>query len=161
MARTTTDHTIVVQSALLSGVVRQEEVGTGSIYPGLMLMHDLNGYVAIHNVDTGANSGMVALESQTPDTNTYPTTASTEIPYTDHDTVYYAFAMPGDIMQVRLKSGSTVVKGRTWLGNDGNGQLKAIGTEGMPTTVGTSNPVGVAWESIASCGSGALCRVKF
>lgn len=158
MARTTTEHTIVNRSADQHGVVQLEAIGTGAIMPGQLLEMESNEYVQQHSAAGGASAKLVALESQTPDTDTYPTTAAIDIPYDSGDTVYYAQASPGDVLNMWIASGESVSKGIDWLIPDGAGRLTSCGTG---VSVGTSNPVGLAWEDAnASGGTAIRCLVR-
>lgn len=158
MARTTTKHTIVHKSADLHGIVHLEAVGTGAIMPGQLLGMESNEYVQQHATASGASGKLVALENQTPDTHTYPTTAAIDIPYDSGDTVYYTQASPGDVLNMWLKAGENVSKGIDWLISDGAGRLTSCGTG---TSVGTSNPVGMAWKDAnASGGTAIRCLVR-
>ncbi len=157
MARTTTEHQIVVQSAKPDGVTRNEGVGTKLLYPGYLLQWESTGYMGVHSGGMSAN--LVCLENQTPNTATYPLVSALLQPYTDHDTVYYAMAQAGDILQVRLTTSQSVVKGVTWLQSDGAGHVTSMGT----TLAGGTSvvPVGLAWETVETAGSAGLVRVKF
>jgi len=158
MARTTTEHTIVNKSADLHGVVRLEAIGTGAIMPGQLLEMESSEYVQQHSVAGGASAKLVALENQTPDTHTYPTTAAIDIPYDSGDTVYYAQASPGDVLNMWIASGESVSKGIDWLIPDAAGRLTSCGTG---TSVGTSNPIGLAAEDAnASGGTAIRCLVR-
>ena len=108
MARTTTEHQIVVRSAIPSGVVREENIGTSTLYPGYLVELASTGHLTVHASAGGVSAKMVVLENQTPDTITYPTTSALLQPYQDEDTIYYAMAMPGDILQVRITTGQTL-----------------------------------------------------
>jgi len=157
MARTTTEHQIVVRSAMPSGVVREEGPGTTTLYPGYLLQLESTGYLAVHS--GGMSGNLVCLENQTPDTTANPLVSALLQPYADNDTVYYAMAMPGDILQVRLTTGQETVKGVTWLQSDGAGHVTSMGTT---LAAGTSVvPVGLAWEDIDAGGSAGLVLVKF
>jgi len=159
MARTTTEHQIVVRSAMPSGVVREEGPGTTTLYPGYLLQLEASGYLAVHGSAGGMSANLVCLENQTPNTATYPLVSALLQPYADEDTIYYAMAMPGDILQVRLTTSQTTVKGVTWLQSDGAGHVTACGTASLAG--GTSNVVGMAWEDIGTGGSAGLVLVKF
>ena len=155
MARTTTQHTVVVQSAKPSGVTRMEAVGSGSIIPGEVLEYRSS---KIQRVSTAAvaTPKFVALENPTPDTDDYPTTAAIDIPYADGDTVYFAKAAPGDIYNMRLGDGGTVTKGLQFLKANASGQVASCGTG---VNVGTANPIGIAWETVTAAGTEARCQV--
>ena len=158
MARTTTEHTIVHKSADPHGVVRLEAIGTAAIMPGQLLEMESNEYVQKHSAAGAASAKLVALENQTPDTHTYPTTAAIDIPYDSGDTVYYTQASPGDVLNMWIASGQNVSKGIDWLIPDGAGRLTSCGTG---VSVGTSNPIGVpAEDANASGGTAIRCLVR-
>jgi len=159
MARTTTRHTIVVERALKIGVNKLEAVGSGVILPGQLLQIDSgSGKVDQHATASGASAKFVALENQTPDTFNYPTTAAIDIRYDDGDTVQYAQGMPGDVLNMWLKASESVAKGLEWLISDGSGHVASCGTG---VSVGTSNPVGIAWQTVDASGGSALrCLVR-
>lgn len=158
MTRTTTEHTIVIQSAMPSGPVRHEAVGTGEIWPGMLIEFESNGYLQLHSTAVGASAKLVAVENQTPDTNSYPTTAANLIPYASGDTVYFVKAGAGDVLNMRLKTSESTVKGQTFMASDGAGHVQALGTG---ISIGTSNPVGQAWETVSTGGSAGFVRVMF
>jgi len=128
-----------------------EAIGTGTIYPGELVEYKLGGTkLQVHGTAGGASARFFAVENPTPDTSsTYAGSASIDIPYTSGDTVYFRQAVPGDEVNARLANGQTVVKGTHWLASDGNGELASIGTG---VSVGTSNPVGIAWQSLTASG---------
>jgi len=98
MARTSTEHTIVIQSANLNGVVRREALADEIFYPGHLLRFDADEELELHATADGVLAGkLIALENPTPDTITYPTTAAISIPYAADDTAYFAEGQPGDI----------------------------------------------------------------
>lgn len=156
MARTTTQHTVVVRSANRDGVLRDEEVGTGSIIPGEALEYDTNGYVQRVSTAGVATPKLVAMENPTPDTDDYPTTAAVDIPYADGDTVQFAVGKPGDVFNMRLADGESVTQMRDFLIPNDAGQLTSCGTG---ISVGTSNPIGIAWETVDASGTAARCQV--
>lgn len=158
MARTTTRHTIVVQSADLDGVVHLEAIGTAAVYPGRLLeIESSAGYIRHHSVASGATAKLVALEPQTPDTITYPTTAAIDIPYDSGDLVYYTQACRADVLNMMLAEGESVTKGIDWLISNGAGLLTSCGT-GL--SVGTSNPVGLAWQTVDASSADSRCLVR-
>lgn len=158
MARTTTRHTIVVQSADLDGVVHLEAIGTAAVYPGKLLEFESSaGYIRHHSVASGATAKFVALEHQTPDTITYPTTAAIDIPYDSGDLVYYTQASRGDVLNMWVAEGESVTKGIDWLISNGAGLLTSCGT-GL--SVGTSNPVGLAWQTVDASSADSRCLVR-
>lgn len=159
MARTTTEHKIILKRASQLGVVRLEAVGTGSIMPGQLVEIEANEYLQKHSIAGGHSLKFFALPNPTPDTITYPTNASIDIPYDDGDTAYFMQGMPGDEVNAWLASGQNVKKGIDVLISDGNGRLTACANgSGAP---GTSNPVAVAWEDVnANGGTAVRCRVR-
>lgn len=157
MARTTTEHTIVIQAANLNGVVRREALADEIFYPGHLLRFDSSEELEKHGTADGVLVGkLIALENPTPDTITYPTTAAISIPYAADDTAYYAEGQPGDIFQMFLYSGQTVVKGVTQLISQGDGTLKAESVDGSTLAHAI---VGVADEDKTASGD-ELIRVR-
>lgn len=157
MARTTTEHTIVVKSADRHGVVYREAIADEVFYPGHLLRFDADEELEKHATADGVLVGkLVALESQTPDTHTYPTTAAISIPYAADDTAYYAEGQPGDVFQMFLYNGETVVKGVTQLISNGDGTLKA---ETVDAATLANAIVGVADEDATASGD-TLIRVR-
>lgn len=149
MARTTTQHTIVVETAKPHGVTRLEAVGSATIYPGMLLTFLSGGKITPHATASGASAKFVALENQTPDTFTYPTTAAIDIPYASEDTVYYAQLQAGDVANMRWANGQSPTFGIDWVISDGNGNLTSCGTG---VSVGTSNVIGLAWQTVTASG---------
>ena len=160
MARTTTEHTIVYQTAHKLGVTRLEAVGSAALIPGWL------GEIKAAGAKLGkiAVKGqrvvpLVVLENQTPDTHTYPTTAAIDIPYTSGDTVYFCQPQPGDVLNLILAHGESVTKGVNYIAAGTAGKVFNVGTG---KSVGTSHPIGVAWETVdnSSGGTGARCLVR-
>ena len=156
MARTTTEHNIVIQSANPHGVNRLDAIGTGTIVPGELLAMNAAGKVLAHDVAGAANPKLVALENETQDDISNPTTARIDQTYSDGDTVYFCQAQPGDVLLMRLAANQSVTKGLEYLASDGNGELASIGT-GL--SVGTSNPIGVPDET-ATAAAIFRCKVR-
>lgn len=157
MARTTTRNAIVVQSAQRLGVTRLEAVGSAVLLPGwLAEIKGAGDKLGKHATASGATAKLVVLENPTPDTITYPTTAAIDIRYASGDTIYFCQAQPGDLLNMWLKVG-TCVKGQTWVISDGSGHVTPCGTG---VNVGTSNPVGVAWEDKAAGGTATRMLVR-
>jgi len=158
MARTTTRHAILVESALRISPQRLEAVGSGVIYPGQLLYMVTATQVDQHATASGASAKFISLVNPAPDTYTYPTTAAIDIPYADGDTVQFMQGLPGDVVNMKIASGQSVTKGKHWLISDGNGNLKSCGT-GL--SVGTSCPIGIAWQTVnANGGTAARCLVR-
>lgn len=157
MARTTTEHTITIESADPNGVVRLERLASGAVTPGDLL--DITGAaVRAHATAAGVLPGkLVALENQTPDTHTYPTTAAIDIDYASGDTVYYAQGNPGDVFLMWLSAGEAATDGVTQLQSDGAGALAAV-TVGATTLA--DSIVGVADETVDNSGGGAAVRLR-
>ena len=159
MARTTTEHMIVVKSANLNGVVRREALADEAITPGHLLSIDTDEEMQLHAASLGVLVGkLVALESQTPDTNTYPTTAAIDIPYAADDLMYYAEGQPGDVFNMFLAVGYTAVMGISQLCSKGDGTLQ-VATIGTTTTYPNSI-VGIADEDVDNSGGGAAVRLR-
>jgi len=158
MARTTTDHTIAVSPASLIGVVRKEALADEALYPGMLARFDADEELEAHATAGGVLVGkVVILETQTPDTDTYPTTAAIDIPYTIGDTAYYAVGQPGDIFNMFLANGETAVKGVSQLISNADGSLKV---ESVDADTLAGSIVGVAAADLANTtGSRARLRV--
>lgn len=159
MTRTTTEHTIVIQSAKPGGVTKLEDVGTGAVMPGQLAELETTEMLRKHAKKNGFSAKLVVLENPTPDTHAYPTTAAIDQPYTDGDTVYYAQGQPGDVFNMWIASGQNVKKGRDALISDANGRLVSAGT-GVAGP-GTSNVIGIPEEDAnASGGTAIRCKVR-
>lgn len=157
MARTTTEHTIVIQSANLNGTVRREALADEAFYPGHLLRFDASEELEKHATAGGVLVGkLIAVENPTPDTDTYPTTAAISIPYTADDIAYYVEGQAGDIIQIFLADTETVVKGVTQLISNGDGTLKA---ETVDADTLAHAIVGVADEDATASGD-TLIRVR-
>ena len=159
MARTTTRHTIVVQSSNKLGVTRLEAVGSAVLLPG-WVVEIKSGAHKLGKVATPYRAGppLVVLENQTPDTHSYPTDAAIDIQYASGDTVYYCQAQPGDVLNMWLAAGGTVQKGVNFLAAGTNGKVLDLGTN---LASGTSNPIGIAWQDVTATGTaGARCLVR-
>jgi len=136
-----------------------EEVGTGSIMPGQILEYKTGGKVGQNSTGGVAGLPLIALETHTPDTITYPTTGAIDIPYDDGETVYCAYCQAGDVINGWLKDGESVKKGIDFLIRDGAGRFASCGTG---ISVGTSNPIGVPDETLnnSSGGTAVRCRIR-
>jgi hypothetical protein len=158
MARTTTEHTIVVKSADKYGVIYREAIADEAFYPGDLLRFDADEELELHATADGVLVGkLVAMENQTPDTHTYPTTAAIDIPYAADDLAYYAEGQPGDVFNMRLAAGEDAVKGITQLVSNGDGTLKA---ETVDAATLANAIVGVADEDITGGAAVLRCRVR-
>jgi len=158
MTRTTTKHTIVIESASKQGVIRREAVGTALINPGHLIEFKSGGKIGVHALAGAPAAQFFALESPTPDTIQHTTTATKDIAYDSGETIYYAQGAPGDVFDAWIPSGDSVVKGRNFLVSDASGKLTDIGTGNAG--VGTGNPVAMAWETVnASGGTAVRCKV--
>jgi hypothetical protein len=157
MARRTTRNTIVVRSPNGLGVPRLEAVGSAVLIPGwtveIKAAGDKLGTLAAKGQAFGK---FIVLENHTPDTITHPTKDAVDIPYAADDTVYYCQAPPGALMNLWLADGETVVKGKTFVAGGTGGKVFACGT-GL--NVGTSNPIGVAWEDKDNSSGGTAVRL--
>ena len=157
MARTTTYHSIVIESAHLNGPVIREAIADEAITPGYLLRFDSDEELENHAAAGGVLVGkLVAVESQTPDIDTYPTYAAIDIPYAATVLAYYIEARPGDILNMLLANGETDVKGVTQLISNGDGTLKAETVDG-DTIAGSI--VGVAEQDVTASGA-TRCRVR-
>ena len=158
MARTTTDHQIVVVSADKFGVVRKEALADEALYPGMLARFDADEELEAHATANGVLVGkLVVLETLTPNTDTYPTTAAIDIPYTIGDTCYYVEGQPGDVLNMFLANGETAVKGVSQLISNGDGSLKV---ETVDADTLANSIVGVAAADLANAtGSRARLRV--
>jgi hypothetical protein len=136
-----------------------EAVGSGTIYPGELVYMTTATQVHTHETAGAAALPFFAVEHPTPDTSgSYGGSAAIDIPYSDGDTVYFRQALPGDEVNARLANGQSVIKGLEWLISDGNGELASCGTG---ISVGTSNPVGVAWQTVTASGiTRGLVRIR-
>ena len=157
MARTTTDHTIVIVSANKDGVVRREAIADEALTPGYLVRFDADEELENHATAEGVLVGkLVVLESQTPDTDDYATTAAIDIPYAADDLAYYAEGQPGDVFNMLLANGEIAVKGVSQLGSNGDGTLKVV-TVGATTLA--NSVVGVADADLANT-TGAAARLR-
>ena len=157
MARTTTEHTIVIQSADKNGALVREALADEIFYPGHVLRFDADEELEKHATADGVLVGKLVAEiNPTPDTGTYPTTAAVSIPYAADDTAYYVEGQSGDILQVFLADGETVVKGVTQLISNGDGTLKA---ETVDAATLANAIFGVADEDATASGD-TLIRVR-
>ena len=154
MARTTTEHTIIAEQGP-GHTIRLENEGTDAIMPGHLLeVHTDEKW--IKHAEAGAPAFLIALETETPDTAQYPTTAKIDIPYANGERVYGAQIKTGQVYNVWLADGENVVKGRSILISDGAGRCKSAGTGNV--AIGTTNPVFVAWEDNNNSGGGTAVR---
>jgi hypothetical protein len=155
MARTTTEHSIVIKSAKKEGLAVDSGVGTASkIYPGHLLEKTAGG-MRLHGTAGAWAAPLIALPHKTPDTDTYSGSAVLQTAYAKGETVYYARCQPGDIVMIRIKSSESATDGLTFLQSDGAGHVKSCGTD---LASGTSNPVALAWETVSTAGSAALIK---
>lgn len=158
MARTTTEHSIIVSYANKEGVVRREAIADEAMTPGQLARFDADEELELHATADGVLVGkLIVLENQTPDTDTYPTTAAIDIPYVADDTAYYAEGSPGDIYLMWLAIGEDAAKGVTQLISNGNGNLKA---ETVDAATLANAIVGVADEDITGGAAALRCRVR-
>ncbi len=157
MARTTTDHTIAVVSADKYGVVRKEALADEALTPGHLVRFDASEELEKHADENGVLVGkLVVLESQTPDTDTYPTTAAIDIPYAADDTAYYAEGQPGDVFNMFLADQVEAVKGISQLVSKGDGTLKVAAVD---ASTFANAIVGVADADVTASGV-TRCRVR-
>jgi len=157
MTRTTTRHTIVLESADLNGVTRLEKVCSEAITPGHLLAIS-SGAIIKHAAAAGVLPGkLFAVESLTPDTDTYPTYAAIDIPYASGDTVYYVQAKPGDVINAWLTTSMTATAGESYLVSTGDGTLTvaSVGASTLEDSV-----VGVAENSVTTTSAVARIQVR-
>lgn len=158
MARTTTEHVIGIQSANPLGFLKREALADEAFYPGHVLRFDSSEELEKHATATGVFVGkLVADINPTPNTVTYPTTAATAIPYAADDTAYYIECQPGDIVQVYLYDGETVVKGVSQLVSGTTAGTLAVATVDASTLA--NSIFGVADEDATASGD-TLIRVR-
>jgi hypothetical protein len=160
MARTTTRHTVVARSANLNGVVRLEALADEIFRPGHLLRFDAAEELELHATALGVLVGkLIAVESQTPDTNTWPLRPAIDIPYAADDTAYYAEGSPGDVFNMYIAVGYTAVRGISQMFSHGDGTLR-VATVAAGTLTGSI--VGVAEQDVDnSGGTGAIrCLVR-
>ena len=158
MARTTTQHTIVIQSGSYHGVIRREAIADEALTPGHLVRFDADEELELHATADGVCVGvLVVLENPTPDTHTYPTTAAIDIPYAADDTAYYAEGTRGDIFNMLLATSQTAVKGISNLVSNGDGTLK-VATVGAGTLANAV--VGVADADVTTGTATARVRVR-
>lgn len=151
MARTTTRHTIFVQTAQKLGPNRLEAIGSAALLPGMLAqIKAAGGKLGKHGIAHGASAKLIVLPSETPDTITYPLVPNIDIPTTSGDTVYYAQGMPGDVVNAFLGTKSSVTKGVHFISSLANGYVQSCGT-GL--TVGGTCAIGVAWETVDVSGA--------
>ena len=155
--RTTTAHTIVVESANLNGVVRLEAIADEALCPGELVRFDANEELELHATADGVLAGkMVVLESQTPDTITSPTCAAIDIEYDADDLAYYCQASPGDVLNMFLADSEVGVKGISQLVSNGDGSLKV---ETVDAATLADAIVGTAWQDVTASGA-TRCLVR-
>jgi len=159
MTRTTTPHSIVVKMAnRADGVVRMEGIADEAITPGHLIRYDADEELELHaDADGVLPIKLVALETLTPDTDQYPTTAKIDIPYTANDTIYFANALPGDVYYMWLAAGETAVRGQSNMVSNGDGTLK-VAAVGVGTL--TNSIFGIAEEDVDNAGGGAAVRLR-
>lgn len=158
MARTTTEHSIVVKSASKLGPVFREAIADEAMTPGHLVRHDADEELELHATADGALPGkLVVVENPVPDTATYPTTAAIDIPYAANDLAYYVEGSPGDVLNMILATGQTCTMGISPLVSNGDGTLKTA-TVGAGTLANAI--VGYADEDVTSGTATARCRVR-
>jgi len=141
-----------------NGAIRREEICADEVVPGQLLEYTSAGKVDKHSEADGPAIPLFAVESPTPNTNTYPTTDSIDIPYTANDSIYMVQGKPGDVIYAWLADGANVKKGRNFLGSNGTGHLADLGTGNV--AIGTANPVAIAWETLNNSAGGTAVRCK-
>jgi hypothetical protein len=158
MARTTTEHSIVVKSANKLGPVFREAIADEVMYPGHLVRFDADEELELHATADGALPGkLVVVENPVPDTHTYPTTAAIDIPYAANDLAYYVEGQPGDVLNMKLATGQTATMGIAPLVSNGDGTLKTA-TVGAGTLANAI--VGYADEDVTTGTATARIRVR-
>lgn len=144
-------HTIALQGAH----VRREGTSHESITPGHLLEINTDEELALHSSAGGVMPGkLIALESPMCPPSQL---AAIDTPYDANTRVFYAEGQPGDIYNMWLKTGETVVKGITHLVSAGGGELQVVDPINLSTLV--ESVVGVADQDLTAVGS-ARVRVR-
>lgn len=149
-------HSIVIEAAnALGDVTRREGLAAATITPGELLDWDSATTVNAHGVAGGVLVGkMVALESQTPDSETAD---AINVDYASGDTVYFAEGKPGDVFYMWLAAQETTVANVSQLISDGAGALTVETVDGATLA---NSIVGVATEVVAAGGARARVKVR-
>lgn len=160
MARTTTEHRILVQSADPHSRVQLETRGSGfRCTPGMLLKNSGGSMIAHPTRGSFLPAKLIALENPWPDTDGSPTSAAIDIPYKKGDTIRYIQGVPGDVCLMLLGSASgsaTAVEGISQLVSDGaGGVLVASGTALQDNEI-----VGVPDEDVDNSGETTYARLK-
>lgn len=161
MARTTTEHRILVQSADAHDRVQLEMRGSSSFrcLPGMLLKNNSGSLIAHPTRGSFLPGKLVALESHYPNTAASPTSAAIDIYYKAGESVRYIQATPGDVCLMLLGSASgsaTAVEGVSQLVSDGaGGVLVASGTDLQDNEI-----VGIPAEDVDNSGETTYARIK-
>ena len=161
MARTTTEHRILVQSSDIHDRAQLETRSSASFrcQPGMLLKNNGGSLVAHPTRGSFLPGKLVALENPYPDTDASPTSSAVDIYYKAGDTVRYIQARPGDVCLMLLGSASgsaTAVEGVSQLVSDGEGGvLVASGTDLQDNEI-----VGIPDEDVDNSGETTYARIK-
>lgn len=160
MARSTTKRALILEYAA-GGVpptfTEALASQSGTLYPGFLLEWTGGTAVLAHATGTGAlGIPNLLMTHPTPDTRTYPTTDSIDIPPAKGDTVYVAQPTSGEVWNLWLAASQTAVAKASHLASNGDGRLRVItpGTETMANAI-----LGVAENSVTTV-SGTPARVQ-
>jgi len=159
MARTTTNHRILIQSSDVHDRVQLELPGSARITPGMLLKNN-GGSLILHPTAGSFLPGkLIALENPYPDTDGSPTDAAVDIPYAVGERVRYLQARPGDVCNMllgTLTGSASVTEGVTQLVSDGGGGVVAPGG----SIVTGEKIVGIPAETVDNSGGTARVRLK-
>lgn len=131
---------------LAGNYVYEENIGTGTIKPGMLLEKTSTPTVKAHLTEGGFSENAYAIE----DANQGNTVSTS---YTSGSLVCYVIANTGSRVQGILKAGENVAIGAQ-LTSAGDGTLIAVGSVTLGTTV--SKVVGSAEEALNLSGSSAV-----
>jgi len=161
MARTTTEHRILIQSSDKDGRVQLENLASGNFrcLPGMLLKNNSGTMIAHPTAGSFLPAKLVALECPWPDTDASATSAAIDIYYKAGDTLRYIQARPGDVCNMLLgtASGSAAA-------TEGISQMVSDGLGGVIVASGTAlqdnEIVGVPDESVDNSGETTYARLK-
>ena len=141
-------NTIIIKSDDNLTAKVKEDLGTGVITPGHLLTRDATG-VVVHGTAQGASAKLFALEN-------LPVAGGIDANYADGDTVRYAVAQPGDVINALVIDGTAAIALNALVTSDGAG--------GMVTSVAgaliDSGNVGRALEAVDNSGGSVPVRIQ-
>lgn len=155
MAKATWGSIVIKAADEDAGVIRDEYLaGAANITPGELLVISAANTVVQHAAAAGELTGkLVALESQTPDSETVD---SIDLDYDNGDTVYCALGRPGDVFYMWLAAGETAAIS-SYLQSDGAGALAVV----IPAAGTLTNSVVGFTETAVDNGAGIVAvRIK-